>query len=58
VFAVSLLIFGDALTSNNIPFGVTSGNLSYIYDRPFLYNAVKHIDQWDNSSWCVLGFNT
>jgi len=57
VFVVSLLIFGDSLTSN-ILFEVTLGKLSYIYDRPFLYNTVKHIDQWDNNSWCVLGFNT
>ena len=51
------LFFGDSLTSN-ILFEVTLGKLSYIYDRPFLYNTVKHIDQWDNNSWCVLGFNT
>jgi len=27
----------DTLTSNNIPFGVMSGDLSFIADRPVIY---------------------
>jgi len=34
------------------------GNISFIFDHPIICKTVKFIDQWDNSSQSVLGFNT
>ena len=48
------MFFGDTLTSNDIPLGVTSGNLSFIFNHPIFCKTVEYIDQSYNSSWCVL----
>jgi hypothetical protein len=40
------------LTSNKIPFGVMSCNLSFIFDRPIICKTVIYVDQSDNS-WCI-----
>jgi hypothetical protein len=40
------------LTSNKIPFGIMSCNLSFIFDRPIICKTVIYVDQSDNS-WCI-----
>jgi hypothetical protein len=45
----------DALISNDIQFGVMSGKLVFLIDSNYIQNRYKNIDQWDNSSWVVLG---
>ena len=38
--------FGDTLTCYNIPLGVNSCNLSFIFDRPVIYKTSDYIDNW------------
>jgi len=52
--------FGDTLTPNNILYGVTSANLSFIliFDHSIICKTIQYIDQSHNRSQNMLGFNT
>ena len=41
--------FGDTLTSNNIPFGVMSCNISFIFECPIICKTVKYVYQLDTA---------
>ena len=51
-------LFSDTLTSNNNPYESFHGNISFTSDHPIICKTGKFIDQWNNSSQSVLGFNT
>ena len=56
-YLLHLFFFGGTLTSNNILFvscRVTFN--SSLTDQSYARLLYNHIDQWDNSSWCMLGF--
>ena len=58
LYFCTFVFLGDTLTSNNILFRVMSCNLSLTLDHPIICKTIKHIDQSDNSSLCVLSFYT
>lgn len=39
------VFFVDRQTSNNVPFGAMSYNISIIFDRPTICRTAKHVDQ-------------
>ena len=57
--AEPLVFFVSALPSNSIPLQAMPCILSYIiFDRSIICKIVSYIDQSDNSSCHVLGFDT
>ena len=57
--AEPLVFFVSALPSNSIPLRAMPCILSYIiFDRSIICKIVSYIDQSDNSSCHVLGFDT
>jgi hypothetical protein len=48
----------NILSPWTIPFGVTIGNPSFIFERSIKCKTVKYIDQLDNRFQRMLGFNT
>jgi hypothetical protein len=45
-----IFFFGNTLSSNNIPFGGMSCDLSFFFDRPIICQSVNYIDHTDNNS--------
>jgi len=53
-----MFFFGDTLTSNKIPFGGMSYNMSFIFNRPIMCKTLIYIEQLDCIYWWVLSFDT